>query len=79
MEDQTLHPVLELIDSSSIDETEVNPEESEVKNEEVTMEVGDEDDEEFYERIEAPKFVDFTKPYTVRTDDCYWFCSRVGT
>ncbi|KAF5760279.1 hypothetical protein HanXRQr2_Chr16g0751601 [Helianthus annuus] len=78
MEDQTLHPVLELIDSSSIDETEVNPEESEVKNEEVTMEVGDEDDEEFYERIEAPKFVDFTKPYTVRTDDCYWFCSRVG-
>nr|XP_043626742.1 uncharacterized protein LOC122598205 [Erigeron canadensis] len=36
------------------------------------------DEEEFYEKIEAPKFVDFTKPYTFRTDDRYWFCSRVG-
>ncbi|PWA81111.1 hypothetical protein CTI12_AA178950 [Artemisia annua] len=35
-------------------------------------------DEEFYEMIEAPKFVDFTKPITFRTDDRYWFCSRVG-
>ncbi|KAI7727965.1 hypothetical protein M8C21_002810, partial [Ambrosia artemisiifolia] len=69
----------EQFDSSSIEETEVNPEEAEVKQEEVKMVVGDDDDEEeFYERIEAPKFVDFTKPYTVRTDDRYWFCSRVG-
>ncbi|KAJ0879929.1 hypothetical protein HanRHA438_Chr10g0457151 [Helianthus annuus] len=37
------------------------------------------EDEEVFERIEAPKFVDFTKPYAFRTDDDrYWFCSRVG-
>ncbi|XP_035834910.1 uncharacterized protein LOC110885324 isoform X3 [Helianthus annuus] len=37
------------------------------------------EDEEVYEIIEAPKFVDFTKPYAFRTDDDrYWFCSRVG-
>ncbi|XP_071688942.1 uncharacterized protein [Rutidosis leptorrhynchoides] len=40
--------------------------------------IKDGEDEEFYEKIEAPKFVDFTKPYTVRIDDRFWFCSRVG-
>ncbi|XP_010691507.2 uncharacterized protein LOC104904812 [Beta vulgaris subsp. vulgaris] len=34
--------------------------------------------EEFYEKIEAPKFVDFTLPNHFCPDDCYWFCSRVG-
>lgn len=37
-----------------------------------------EDDEVFYERIEAPKFVDFTTPDHYRPDDRYWFCLRVG-
>ena len=35
-------------------------------------------EEEFYEKIEAPKFVDFTKPDLPRPDDRYWFCLRVG-
>ncbi|KAK4438035.1 hypothetical protein Salat_0137600 [Sesamum alatum] len=35
-------------------------------------------DEEFYEKIEAPKFVDFTVPDHYRPDDRYWFCHRVG-
>ncbi|KAA8545712.1 hypothetical protein F0562_020837 [Nyssa sinensis] len=35
-------------------------------------------DEEFYEKIEAPKFVDFTIPEPYRPDDRYWFCLRVG-
>ncbi|PIN04514.1 hypothetical protein CDL12_22954 [Handroanthus impetiginosus] len=35
-------------------------------------------DEEFYERIEAPKFVDFTVPDHYCPDDRYWFCFRVG-
>ncbi|KAG8368576.1 hypothetical protein BUALT_Bualt15G0059900 [Buddleja alternifolia] len=35
-------------------------------------------DEEFYEEIEAPKFVDFTLPDHYRPDDRYWFCLRVG-
>ncbi|KAI3445844.1 hypothetical protein Pfo_002509 [Paulownia fortunei] len=35
-------------------------------------------DEEFYEEIEAPKFVDFTVPDHYRPDDRYWFCLRVG-
>ncbi|XP_054793846.1 uncharacterized protein LOC129299395 [Prosopis cineraria] len=36
-------------------------------------------DEEFYEKIEAPKFVDFTAPEIRRShEDRYWFCSRVG-
>ncbi|GFY89472.1 hypothetical protein Acr_06g0014120 [Actinidia rufa] len=35
-------------------------------------------DEEFYEKIEAPKFVDFTAPDPYRPDDRYWFCLRVG-
>ncbi|XP_021776193.1 uncharacterized protein LOC110740021 [Chenopodium quinoa] len=34
--------------------------------------------EEFYEEIEAPKFVDFTLPNHFSPDDCFWFCSRVG-
>ncbi|KAM7479071.1 hypothetical protein LguiA_027284 [Lonicera macranthoides] len=37
-----------------------------------------EEDEEFYEKIEAPKFVDLTLPDPYRPDDRYWFCSRVG-
>ncbi|KAK9060319.1 hypothetical protein SSX86_021023 [Deinandra increscens subsp. villosa] len=73
MEEQTLQPVPELIDGNFVEEAESYTEEAEVKKEEIRM-----DDEEFYERIEAPKFVDFTKPYTYRTDDRYWFCSRVG-
>ncbi|XP_004231375.1 uncharacterized protein [Solanum lycopersicum] len=36
------------------------------------------DDEVFYERIEAPKFVDFSTPDYYRPDDRYWFCLRVG-
>ncbi|KAG5526204.1 hypothetical protein RHGRI_032470 [Rhododendron griersonianum] len=36
------------------------------------------DEEEFYEKIEAPKFVDFTAPDPYRPDDRYWFCLRVG-
>ncbi|KAL9681635.1 hypothetical protein QQ045_013421 [Rhodiola kirilowii] len=34
--------------------------------------------DEFYEQIEAPKFVDLTEKDPVRVDDRYWFCSRVG-
>ncbi|CAN6544564.1 unnamed protein product [Malus baccata var. baccata] len=34
--------------------------------------------DEFYEKIEAPKFVDFTEPDPYRPDDRYWFCMRVG-
>ncbi|KAL6517549.1 hypothetical protein OROMI_033250 [Orobanche minor] len=37
-----------------------------------------EGDEEFYEEIEAPKFVDFTVPNHYCPDDHYWFCLRVG-
>ncbi|MBA0789590.1 hypothetical protein Gotri_027745 [Gossypium trilobum] len=45
---------------------------------------GDGDEEvigdEFYEKIEAPKFVDLAAPDRCRTenDDRYWFCLRVG-
>ncbi|KAL2455664.1 hypothetical protein Fot_57369 [Forsythia ovata] len=35
-------------------------------------------DEEFYEKIEAPKFVDFTVPNHYCPDDRYWFCLRAG-
>ncbi|KAG9440658.1 hypothetical protein H6P81_020823 [Aristolochia fimbriata] len=35
-------------------------------------------DDEFYERIEAPKFVDFTVPDQYIPDDRAWFCSRLG-
>ncbi|KAI3712326.1 hypothetical protein L1987_70877 [Smallanthus sonchifolius] len=79
MEEQTIQPVPEVIDGNLVEEIETNTEEAEVKKEDVRMEDEKDDDEEFYERIEAPKFVDFTKPYTVRTDDRYWFCSRVGS
>ncbi|XP_059447807.1 uncharacterized protein LOC132179171 isoform X2 [Corylus avellana] len=34
--------------------------------------------DEFYEEIEAPKFVDFTVPDQYCPDDRYWFCLRVG-
>ena len=34
--------------------------------------------EDFYEMIEAPKFVDFTVSDHFIPDDRYWFCSRVG-
>uniref|UniRef100_A0A7N0ZVE6 Uncharacterized protein n=1 Tax=Kalanchoe fedtschenkoi TaxID=63787 RepID=A0A7N0ZVE6_KALFE len=34
--------------------------------------------DEFYEQIEAPKFVDLTVRDPARVDDRYWFCSRVG-
>ncbi|XP_038887894.1 uncharacterized protein LOC120077873 isoform X2 [Benincasa hispida] len=34
--------------------------------------------EDFYEMIEAPKFVDFTVSDHYIPDDRYWFCSRVG-
>ncbi|XP_050211986.1 uncharacterized protein LOC126662142 [Mercurialis annua] len=38
-----------------------------------------EEEEEFYETIEAPKFVDLAAPEPDRHgDDRYWFCSRVG-
>ena len=36
------------------------------------------EEEEFYEEIEAPKFVDFTLPDHFCPDDRFWFCSRVG-
>ncbi|KAK6945904.1 hypothetical protein RJ641_013448 [Dillenia turbinata] len=40
---------------------------------------GTEEEEEFYEKIEAPKFVDFTLPGDpYHPDDRYWFCLRVG-
>lgn len=36
-------------------------------------------DEDFYEKIEAPKFVDLTAPDKCRPDDDrHWFCLRVG-
>ncbi|CAA7040338.1 unnamed protein product [Microthlaspi erraticum] len=36
-------------------------------------------EEDFYETIEAPKFVDLTAPdHRPQGDDRYWFCSRVG-
>ncbi|KAF8083856.1 hypothetical protein N665_0748s0001 [Sinapis alba] len=36
-------------------------------------------EEDFYETIEAPKFVDLTAPdHRPEGDDRYWFCSRVG-
>ncbi|KAG7011587.1 hypothetical protein SDJN02_26493, partial [Cucurbita argyrosperma subsp. argyrosperma] len=38
----------------------------------------DDSGEDFYEMIEAPKFVDFTVPDPYIPDDRYWFCSRVG-
>ncbi|KZV38044.1 hypothetical protein F511_13298 [Dorcoceras hygrometricum] len=46
-------------------------------NREADDEVGG-GDEEFYEKLEAPKFVDFTVPDHFHPDDRYWFCLRVG-
>ena len=40
---------------------------------------GEDGSDEFYEKIEAPKFVDFTLPDQYRPDDRYWFCLRVGS
>ncbi|KFK26760.1 hypothetical protein AALP_AA8G290000 [Arabis alpina] len=43
------------------------------------MIVEDFNEEDFYETIEAPKFVDLTAPdHRPEGDDRYWFCSRVG-
>ncbi|KAH7673625.1 hypothetical protein IHE45_08G019500 [Dioscorea alata] len=41
---------------------------------------GEEEDDAFYEEIEAPKFVDFTvsDDHRYRLDDPSWFCVRVG-
>lgn len=36
------------------------------------------EEDEFYEEIEAPKFVDFTAPDRSRPDGRSWFCVRVG-
>ncbi|XP_020087537.1 E3 ubiquitin-protein ligase RBBP6 isoform X1 [Ananas comosus] len=36
------------------------------------------EDDEFYEGIEAPKFVDLTAPNHSRPDDGSWFCARIG-
>ncbi|XP_077233481.1 uncharacterized protein LOC143875763 isoform X2 [Tasmannia lanceolata] len=36
------------------------------------------DEDEFYEKIEAPKFVDLTVADRFRPDDSSWFCLRVG-
>ncbi|XP_075492640.1 uncharacterized protein LOC142530711 [Primulina tabacum] len=47
------------------------------KNRETADEAGEEG-EEFYENLEAPKFVDFTVPDHFHPDDGYWFCLRVG-
>ncbi|GMH16415.1 hypothetical protein Nepgr_018256 [Nepenthes gracilis] len=41
------------------------------------IDTGDEK-EEIYEKIEAPKFVDFNLPDPYCPDDRYWFCLRVG-
>lgn len=38
----------------------------------------DDSGEDFYEMIEAPKFVDFTISDHFIPNDRYWFCSRVG-
>ncbi len=48
--------------------------------------IGEEEEEEcrggdeFYEKIEAPKFVDLTavEHYRPEHDDRFWFCLRVG-
>ena len=42
------------------------------------LSTSDDSGEDFYEMIEAPKFVDFTVPDPYIPDDHYWFCSRVG-
>ncbi|OVA14576.1 hypothetical protein BVC80_1811g43 [Macleaya cordata] len=45
----------------------------------VTVLSNDPDDDEIYEKIEAPKFVDLTAPdKSLQVDDRSWFCLRVG-
>ncbi|KAK9286980.1 hypothetical protein L1049_015388 [Liquidambar formosana] len=43
-----------------------------------SQQINNEVSDEFYEEIEAPKFVDLTVPDPYRPDDRYWFCLRVG-
>ncbi|KAF8410263.1 hypothetical protein HHK36_002788 [Tetracentron sinense] len=43
-----------------------------------SMQLNNEDDDEFYEKIEAPKFVDLKAPDLSLPDDRSWFCLRVG-
>ncbi|KAF4382023.1 hypothetical protein G4B88_006655 [Cannabis sativa] len=47
----------------------------------LSEQINDEDGgrgDDFYEKIEAPKFVDFTIPEQCCPDDRYWFCLRFG-
>ncbi|GKV23794.1 hypothetical protein SLEP1_g33489 [Rubroshorea leprosula] len=48
--------------------------------EEPRIDAGEAIGDDFYEKIEAPKFVDLTAPDRYRTedDDRFWFCLRVG-
>ncbi|KAK0583331.1 hypothetical protein LWI29_035793 [Acer saccharum] len=49
--------------------------------EEIKINGGEEElGDDFYEKIEAPKFVDLKAPdhFRPRNDDRYWFCLRVG-
>ncbi|KAJ4963136.1 hypothetical protein NE237_023075 [Protea cynaroides] len=43
-----------------------------------SAEFNKDDDDEVYEKIEAPKYVDFTVPDLPFPDDRSWFCLRVG-
>jgi hypothetical protein len=36
------------------------------------------EDEEFYENLEAPMFVDLTAPDLAQHDDGSWFCLKIG-
>jgi hypothetical protein len=36
------------------------------------------EDEEFYENLEAPMFVDFTAQDLAQHDDGSWFCGKIG-
>ncbi|KAJ4716051.1 Neurofilament heavy protein [Melia azedarach] len=49
-------------------------------DEEIKIDGGESLGDDFYEKIEAPKFVDLTAPDHYRPDneDRYWFCLRVG-
>ncbi|KAL1534463.1 hypothetical protein AAHA92_30638 [Salvia divinorum] len=48
------------------------------ENRDSTGSLSDGGGDEFYDKIEAPKFVDFTVPDHYSPDDHYWFCLRVG-
>ncbi|KAA0031397.1 myb-like protein X isoform X3 [Cucumis melo var. makuwa] len=48
------------------------------ENTQAVNSTSDDSGEDFYELIEAPKFVDFTVSDPYVPDDRYWFCSRVG-